>query len=104
MGAYLRGSGWEDHDEYTKRSCSEKNNRWKYLKYYMGVHLTNMNTHIYTHAHTHTPTQLFLSVKRPLIKAKRIRGTLRVGKAFIIVMNLLWTMEIRQTSLKMSNS
>lgn len=57
----------------------------------MDVHLTNMNTHIYTHAHTHTPTQLFLGVKRPLIKAKRICGKLRVGKAFIFVMNLLWT-------------
>ena len=54
LGAYLCASGWEDHDEHTKRNCSEKNGRWKYLKYYMGVHLTNMNTHIHTHTHTAT--------------------------------------------------
>ena len=86
MGAYLCGSGWKDHDEHTKRNCSEKNGRWKYLKYYMGVHLTNMNTHIHTHTHT-----LFLGVKRPLMKAKRKWGKLQVDNAFIFVTNLFWT-------------
>lgn len=89
MGTYLCGSGWEDHDEHTKRNCSKKKKKkieMKVPKYYMGVHLTNMNTHTYTHAHTHTHTHtLFLGVKRPLMKAKRKWGKLQVGNAFIFV-------------------
>lgn len=67
------------------------------------MHLTNINTRTYIHPHSYPRTQLFLGVKKPLIKEKRNGGKLQVVSILIFATNLLWT-NGNETSLKMHNS